>query len=209
MVEPRLSQLPRPIQRDVRAFFSTYSRACDLADRLLFSAGNLKAIDQTARQSPIGKLTPTSLYLHISALDHLPPLLRVYEGCARVLIGAVEGANVVKIHRDKPGVSYLSYPEFEIDPHPGLSASLLVNLQTLRVKYREYTDSANPPVLHRKETFLPAEHPLREKFARLTQHEERLGLYEEPHSIGTRKGWEECLKARGVRLAGHRICRSI
>ncbi|PYP82210.1 MAG: hypothetical protein DMF61_27055 [Blastocatellia bacterium AA13] len=36
---PRQSQLDPAIRLDVRAFFSTYSRACDLADKLLFSAG--------------------------------------------------------------------------------------------------------------------------------------------------------------------------
>jgi len=71
--------------------------------------GDREAVDQTARESDIGKLTPTSLYVHISALNNLAPLLRVYEGCARVLIGAVvEGANVVKIHRDNR--PFLTYP---------------------------------------------------------------------------------------------------
>lgn len=206
---PRFSQLPRELQLDVRAFFSTYNRAHHLADKLLFSAGDRDEVDRAAKTSRVGKLLPTSLYIHTGALPELTPLLRVYEGCARALIGSVEGANVVKLHRDTPRVSYLSYPEFERDPHPSLSASLLVDLQTFRVKYREYTDSDNPPILHRKETFLAPEHPLRAKFARLSQHEERLGLYEETHSIGTRKGWEDCLKARGLRVAGHRICRSI
>jgi len=206
---PRFSQLPRELQLDVKAFFSAYNRALDLADALLFSAGDRDEVERAGKTSRVGKVLPMSLYIHIDAISAVAPLLRVYEGCARALIGSVEGANIVKLHLDAPRVSYLSYPQFEKDPHPGLSASLLVDLQTFRVKYREYTDSANPPILHRKETFLPAEHPLRAKFARLSQHEERLGLYEETHSIGTRKGWEECLKARGVRLAGHRICRSI
>jgi DNA phosphorothioation-associated putative methyltransferase len=33
---PPLSQLPRPLQRDLRAFFGTYTRACRTADELLF-----------------------------------------------------------------------------------------------------------------------------------------------------------------------------
>lgn len=206
---PRFSQLPRELQLDVRAFFSTYSRASDLADKLLFSAGDRDEVDRVAKTSQVGKLLPISLYIHTDAISELTPLLRVYEGCARALIGSVEGANIVKLHLDTPLISYLSYPEFEKEPHPALSASLLVDLQTFRVKYREYTDSDNPPILHRKEAFLAPEHPLRAKFARLTQHEERLGLYKDTHSIGTLKGWEDCLKARGLRLAGHRVCRSI
>ena len=202
---PRFSQLPRDLQLDVRAFFSTYSRACDAADKLLFSAGDRKAVDQAFRVSPVGKLTPAALYIHISALSHLPLILRVYEGCARAYIGAVEGANIIKLHRGMPQASYLSYPDFERDPHPALAASLLVPLQTFRIQYRDYRDSPNPPILHRKEEFLPQDHSLRQKFSRLTRQEEKWGLYQNPELIGTREGWEKTLANRGVRLSGHRL----
>jgi DNA phosphorothioation-associated putative methyltransferase len=205
---PRFSQLPRELQLDVRAFFSTYNRACALADKLLFSAGNLDEVDKTAKSSRVGKLLPTSLYVHISAIPGLSPLMRVYEGCARALIGSVEGANIIKLHLDGPRVSYLSYPNFEREPHPALSGSLLVDLQTFRVKYREYTDSDNPPILHRKEEFVASSHPLRGRFTRLTRQEEKYCLYDEIRSIGTREGWAKVLKDRGVQLSGHRIVSS-
>jgi DNA phosphorothioation-associated putative methyltransferase len=205
---PRFSELPMDLQRDVRAFFSAYNRTCVLADKLLFSAGDRAAVDRAAKISPVGKLTRDSLYVHLSALSQLPALLRVYEGCAHALIGAVEGANVIKLHRDSPRVSYLCYPKFEKDAHPALSASLLVDLQTLRVTYREYTESENPPILHRKEEFLACDHPLRLRFARLTKQEERYRLYEQSHAIGTRAGWETALRERGVRLAGHKLVKA-
>ncbi len=202
---PRFSQLPRDLQLDVRAFFATYGRACDTADKLLFSAGDSRKVDEACRTSPVGKLTPAALYVHVSALSHLPSILRVYEGCARAYIGAVEGANIVKLHRGSPQMSYLSYPEFERDPHPALAASLVVPLQTFRIRYHDYKDSKNPPILHRKEEFLPPDHPLRSKFARLTCQEEKWGLYEQPETIGTREGWEKVLAEGGVRLSGHRL----
>ncbi len=34
-------------------------------------------------KSAVGKLLPTALYVHRTALEALDPLLRVYEGCAR------------------------------------------------------------------------------------------------------------------------------
>lgn len=86
------------------------------------------AVDKACRTSPVGKLTPAALYIHISALSHLPALLRVYEGCARAYIGSVEDANIIKLHRGAPQISYLSYPEFDDDPHPELATSLLVPL---------------------------------------------------------------------------------
>jgi DNA phosphorothioation-associated putative methyltransferase len=102
---PRLGELPTQLQYDVKAFFSTYKRACTLADALLFKAGDRASIDQACQQSTIGKRTRDALYVHTSALDRLLPLLRVYEGCARVLAGTVAGANVIKLRRDKAQVS--------------------------------------------------------------------------------------------------------
>jgi len=204
---PPYSEIPQDLQLDVRAFFSTYKRACAQADELLFSAGNRKVVDEAIRQSSVGKATPSALYLHLSALSCLPSVLRVYEGCARVYIGAVEGANIVKLHRDAPQVSYLAYPDFERDPHPALAASLIVHLQTFRVQYREYMNSSNPPILHRKEEFISTDHPLWPKFARLTQQEERWCLYDHPERIGTRDGWQTVLNDRGVYLSGHRLLR--
>ncbi|GFE51184.1 hypothetical protein So717_29370 [Roseobacter cerasinus] len=50
-------------------------------------------------------------------VEMLSPVLRLYEGCARGYLGRVEGANIIKLHRDEPKVSYLSYPGFDNDPH--------------------------------------------------------------------------------------------
>lgn len=204
---PRFSQLPRELQLDVRAFFSTYARACALADGLLFSSGNDRLVDEECISSPVGKLTPNALYVHASALQSLSSLLRVYEGCARAYIGSVEGANVIKLHRRTPQVSYLAYPEFDRDPHPALYGSLVVPLKTFHVQYREYAGSKNPPILHRKEEFVGSDYPLRMKFAELTKREERSGLYEDTTSIGTRLGWEAVLAGKGLRLSGHRLLR--
>jgi DNA phosphorothioation-associated putative methyltransferase len=200
---PHFSNLPREIQLDIRALFASYRRACELADQLLFSAGKPNNIQEACRKSSVGKLTPSALYIHISALPYLSPILRVYDGCARNYIGIVDGANIIKLHYGTPQISYLYYPEFENDPHPALAASLIVPLQTFHVQYREYKDSKNPPILHRKDAFLPPDHPLRPKFARLTQQEEQYHLYDTPELIGTRNGWQSVLKNAGVQLLGH------
>jgi len=202
---PSFSQLPLDLQLDVRAFFSTYKCACGLADELLFSTGNSSVIQNACRRSPVGKLTPDALYIHISALACLPPALRVYEGCARNYIGVVEGANIIKLRCGKPQVSYLYYPDFDCDPHPALAAALVVPLNTFHVHYREYKDSSNPPILHRKETFVAPDYPLRTKFQRLTRQEEKYHLYNDSEIIGTREGWRKVLQSKGVRLRGHRL----
>jgi len=201
----RFSDLPQETQADIKAFFGTYNRASEQADALLFSAGNAGAIADACCSSAVGKLTAEALYFHESALSEMPPLLRVYEGCARVLVGRVEGGNIIKLHRSKPAVSYLSYPGFQTVAHPPLYGSLMVDLRKLRVKYRDYASAENRPILHRKEQFLSTANPYHKKFARLTRQEEGKKLFEEPGMIGYEKYWQELLESRGLRIAGHRL----
>ena len=204
---PHFGQLPLAVRRDIRAMFSTYSRACEEADVALLAIGDMDRVLRAARRSSVGKLTPSAIYVHESAVESLPPLLRLYEGCARGYIGRVDGANLIKLHTDEPKVSYLSYPDFDTDPHPTLAASMTVHLQTFRVRGRGYTASRNPPILHRKETFVASDYPHHGKFARLTRQEESKGLYDAPAHIGTRLGWEKLLSAKGLSLRGHRLVR--
>ena len=202
---PRFSDLPDDMQFDVRAHFGNYTKACASADELLFSAGDKDTINTACRQSAVGKQTPTALYVHEDGLGHLEPVLRVYEGCARSFLGVVEDTNVYKLHRVKAQVSYLSYPTFDKDPHPAAHDTVVANLDEFRVFYRNYSESENPPILHRKEELVPAEYPGREKFARLTAQEERAGLFEDTDIIGFRRQWAEVLEERGVALRGHRL----
>ena len=159
------------------------------------------------QMSEVGKLTPSALYVHESALASLSPILRLFEGCAQGYIGRVDGANIVKLHRVEPKVSYLSYPDFETDPHPALDSSMTVHLQTFQVRFRDYSGYRNPSILHRKELFLAADHPLHAKFSRLTRIEESKGLYEDTSRIGTLEGWNQALASKGLCLRGHRLLR--
>jgi DNA phosphorothioation-associated putative methyltransferase len=119
----------------------------------------------------------------------------------------VDGATLVKLRRDEPKVSYLLYPGFERDAHPALAESVSLHLQTLRVRTRRYDLSSNPPILHRKETFVSASHPRRELFRTLTRAQERAGLLEETARIGTVSNWREALAARLLAVRGHRLVR--
>lgn len=198
-------RLPLSLQRDVKAFFGSYKRACSEADELLYSLGRPGVVNTACAQSPIGKLTPSALYVHESALPAITPVLRLYEGCARSYWGHVEDANIVKLHLGEPKVSYLSYPEFDRDPHPALAYAESLHLQTFRVRTRNYESSSNRPILHRKELFVAPDYPGREKFARLTRIEESKGLYDDTSRIGFEQGWSEIMAQKGLRLKGHRL----
>jgi DNA phosphorothioation-associated putative methyltransferase len=117
------------------------------------------------------------------------------------VLSLVEGANLIKIHRRSGKLSYLVYPVFDNDPHPALLRSIRVNLRTRQIDSSDYSQSRNPPVLHRKETFLMTDHPLHDKFARLTQQEEMHRLLDDTATIGTREGWQARVTERGFHAA--------
>lgn len=204
---PRFTQLPGVLAGDIRAHFSTYQTACVQADRLLLACGDPALILVSARASKVGKQTPSALYVHRTALSLLPPVLRVYEACARVLTGTVEHANMIKLSVSEPQVSYLSYPRFERDAHPTLANAVTVNLRRLAVDWRDYSRSDNPPLLHRKEEFIGPDDSRRSLYERLTRSEVREGLYARPERIGTLRGWQQTLQTHGVTVIGHRLVR--
>ena len=205
---PQYSALPTDLQLDIKAFFKTYKRACEEGDRLLFSLGQEKTIAKACRESAIGKLVGDALYVHSSALNSLSAVLRVYEGCASRTFGQSDRATIIKFRSDKPKVSYLYYPDFETDAHPALHSSMSANLSDIFVRFRDYSESENPPVLHRKETFVTSDYPLYSKFAKLTAQEEKLGLLENSTVIGTRIGWAERLRANNLKIQGHRVLKT-
>jgi DNA phosphorothioation-associated putative methyltransferase len=200
-----IRKLSPAMRSDIKAFFGSYDEACEVADRLLFKIGQPGVIKQACQQSKIGKLLPAALYVHISALNELDPKLRLYEGCASRNIGGTEDANIIKFHTDKPCISYLYYPDFDTIAHPALQWSMLIDLRDLSVKFRDYSQQENLPILHRKETFLSESHPLYAKFAKLTKAEVKAGLLSETKTIGNQQGWERRLAECGVSIVNHRI----
>jgi hypothetical protein len=80
-------------------------------------------------------------------------------------------------------------------------------MRTREIECYDYADSLNPPILHRKESFLTADHPLFGKFSRLTRLEEKAGLLNNATTIGTRDEWQSRLRDAGLTLRGHRLCK--
>lgn len=115
---------------------------------------------------------------------------------------------IIKFNYEQPKISYLFYPDFDTDPHPALHHSIQVDLKAQIAQHRDYPNSPNPPILHRKETFVTQDYPLYQMFAQLTKQEEAIGLFHETRTIGTRKGWEQRLQEYHVELKGHQAISS-
>ena len=117
----------------------------------------------------------------------------------------LDNATLIKFSTQKPQLSYLFYHDFDRDPHPRLLKSIIVNLETQQVSQRQYYDSDNPPILHRKETFVTPDYPLYDEFARLTEEEVALGLLDNARFIGTLKQWRQLLSHHGLDFQGHHV----
>lgn len=204
---PSLAELPEDLRHDVKHFFRSHKAACEAGDQLLFSTGDADMVEEAVKATEVGKKLPQAIYIHADALDRLPLILRVREGCARSYVGDVDGCTLIKLDRIEPKVSYLAYPGFDKQAHPALSWSMRVAMGWCDIKTRDFSGSKNPPVLHRKETFLTEDDPRFEKFAALTAREEKAGLLDETSRIGTRDGWAARLEDAGFRVAGHRLLR--
>lgn len=188
--------------------FNTHEETCKTSEPKLSSIPELRAIASCCKHSPVGKLLPDALYVHLASLHALDPKLQQYESCARSATSQVEKATLVKFSTIKPKISYLFYPDFDTDPHPALQASIQIDLETLEVRYQDFSARDNPPILHRKETFVTPEYPLYEQFAALTRAQETLGLLDDSKGIGTLQGWQKRLQSYGVQLQGHSIIHS-
>jgi DNA phosphorothioation-associated putative methyltransferase len=202
---PKIRDLAIVVQNDIKALFGSYQQACTAADLMLMSLGNLDVLAESCKNSSIGKQHSNSLWVHISAIESLDPLLRLYEGCASRTIGRPQEATVVKFHYRKPKISYLVYPDFDIEPHPVLKTTMQIDLRDLHVHYRDYDSDDNPPILHQKNLLLTSDHPCHEKFTKLTQQEEDWGLLDNIKSITNLKGWLQCLRDNCAELKGHRV----
>ncbi len=202
---PKFSTFSPEIQNDIKGFFGSYKQACEVAEDILFSLGDLATIGDRARNSQIGLLLPTALCIHVSALELLDPLLRIYEGCASRTIGRMDGATLIKIYTTKPKIAYLFYPDFDTEPHPTLHTSMEIDLRNLHVSYRDFDNSDDPPVLHCKDACVAPDYPLYEKFANLTRQEKNWGLLDDFRAIKTRQGWLKCLKENCAEIRNYRV----
>ncbi len=158
------------------------------------------------RQSP-RKQVASRLYLHVDALSGADADLSARISAAEALAGLTrgDGYKLVRLDLDGPAVALLHYPGFFDDPFPALAASWLVDPQAGTATLRTYADSLNPPILHRKELLLPADHPRRAEFAALTEACEAIGLFDEPTRIGHRRQWLDLVREKGYRIVGHAL----
>jgi len=163
---------------------------------------NAPEYDSAVSELTFGKRLPNATYVYAPSCDDLPPRLAALISGLRTRFSLPESFNVLKLSADF-SLSFLRYPTFLQDPHPVLAESVRVNLATGKAKRILYEGHANPPILHRKECFLPPAHPDIPRFARLTKQEEDAGLFANPRSIGFQANWQNLLRSKNLAYADH------
>lgn len=156
---------------------------------------------QYVSQIIVGKKLPTATYLHESALNTIPKALSLH------IIETIENLNltkiqwnIIKLYKNDYKVSLLHYPDFDTYAYPALMKSTTIDIETATFTNSKYEKSENPPILHRKETFVKDDYPHKALFIEITKEGEAINLYEKPRSIGFKKSWERLIKKRGYIL---------
>jgi hypothetical protein len=152
------------------------------------------------------KIVQGTIYLHKNYVHILPSELKNLIHNALQFIPRNFEWNIVAVNPTTFTIKFLFYPKFDADPHPALKQSLKIDLKNKKVNiYLE--KSSNPPILHRKETFIEPDYPYYEIFRRLTEAEEKVGLYTKTlkNRIGRKKFWEKLLNERGIKIEGHKL----
>ncbi|OCH19177.1 DNA phosphorothioation-associated putative methyltransferase [Aliivibrio sp. 1S128] len=161
------------------------------------------------KQIKIGKHLPDAIYLHKDTLSELPdPLSQFIPAVATALNIEDEHWHLVKLFKKDFRLSLLSYPDFYQDAYPPLKQSVNVDLSKLTHKITDYTQSENPPILHRKETMILPDSPYVEEFKAITAEGEVAGLYENTRIIGFKRSWENLINQKGYDLVDGRLFRS-
>ncbi|MCB4825391.1 DNA phosphorothioation-associated putative methyltransferase [Roseicella aerolata] len=154
-----------------------------------------------------GKRVADTVYMHVSLLEEQSAAVRDLVIAAAALARDADGRfSVVRIALRRPQIGLLDYPGFFAEPFPALGASWLVDLEAGRVSCVDFSNRDNPPILHRKELLLPAQHPERARFASLTRALVDYGAFEQPlHTIGQRLGWSRALASLGLKVENHQV----
>ena len=153
------------------------------------------------KEIPVGKQLRDALYIHESAIDALPKALGRHIAKTIFDLGLEdEDWNIIKFSRRDHKITLLHYPSFFEEAYPALACSYTIDLEKHSCRKTNYRDSDNPPILHRKETFLKPDHPQVPVFQEITEEGERAGLYEKPRLIGFKQNWERLIRRKGYAL---------
>ncbi|KUJ82962.1 hypothetical protein AVO43_10470 [Microbulbifer sp. ZGT114] len=151
------TKMPESLRRDIRFLFRTYSNAITQARNAPFSVADPKLIEEAGRSTfedlQHGEfIQGHSWIIHKDLLDKLPPILRIYIGCACQLFGELKNIHLIKIHFTSRKVSLLRYDKFE-KKAPLLEERIKIKVREQEIDFFTYGDLFEKPPLENKINF--------------------------------------------------------
>ena len=127
------------------------------AREILFSVGNPLTISETCNSAyqslGCGHMEDShSFTFHKTFLGDLPPVIRIYIGCATQLYGDIDNFQLIKVHIRSGKVSIMRYDDWEKD-EPLLLERIKIKLRELDIDFFEYSGSYTPTPLTNKTKF--------------------------------------------------------
>ena len=153
------------------------------------------------KEVAVGKQLPSAVYIHRTALGEALPadlFILVEETIKR--FNSERPWCLLKLFKRDFKLSFLHYPDFDTYAYPALMHSTTVDLLDEHAHQTNYQASTNPPILHRKETFVLPTYPQYSSFLEITTEGEKANLYENTSRIGFKKQWERLIKDKGYKL---------
>ena len=171
--------LDATLQKDIKVFFGDYKNAIAFATSILYQISKAELIVASclgATEQGLGYLDEDgALYLNSCVVEQLPPLLRIYIGCATLLYGDIEQTDLLKIHSQSGKLSLMRYNDFKNEALPCLLERVKINLREQVFDLFEYGDEFQPTYLYFKSRYINEEFP---NYAEQINFDEQLqGLY--------------------------------
>ena len=157
------SRMPISLQRDIRAFFEKPAMAYDFAKQALFAISDTSLIqaacEKAHKKIDCGHLVEGhSFTFRKKYIDDLPPVLRIYVGCATQLYGDLDPVNLVKIHMTSGKLTLLIYDDFD-KPLPLLKERIKIRMRDQEVDYFPALPGADGKPLYFRSRFLDLDTP--------------------------------------------------
>lgn len=151
------AQLPSRLQRDVRFFFGSITKAKAAGKRALYAIADQERVRDAAlfchRELGIGQLSQArDLVLHQSVLGECLPLIRIFVGCALKLFGHAAAVDLIRVHLRSSKVTFLVFDDFENATPPKLIERIKVDLPRLRVDFFDHVAHGNAETLEGHQT---------------------------------------------------------
>ena len=150
----------------------------------------------------VGKLVRGALYVHRDAIYGLAEDTQAMIDRA---VGAT-GSNRWNVARvEKYYVGLLEYEDFDAAAFPRLISSTRVNLATREHRRTDFSRSANPLILHRKEQLMMPHDPRVGRWAETTRMLVSRGVFGNSHLIGRKCAWDEMLAHAELTAVGDQV----